>query len=219
MCDTFYSFLYPINNCPNHRIIALFAGLLSAFCALLFLDSFPQICPANMYVILAICGVVSVITVAVFTQCMPATIATLAALALAMVFHVLFERYIAVPTQYSIYIAANIFFVLIGAIIGAVLGTKYRKVSMKLTGAVMGSFLIVASIGVVIDEFSKGVQTHFNLWEFAVNPKGFVNKCGQITSGGGGTNAFVIMFVAWIVLSVCSLVYQVWLQSYVNLYI
>eukprot|EP01083_Nonionella_stella_P012041 34201_1 len=108
--------------------------------------------------------------------------------------------------------------VVLGGFIGYVLGYAHPRFIMKSIGAVLGSFLVVSSVGYFIDKFvlAPGARnkTSFNLWGFYRRAMRGGNPL-SITQRDVCERRKVVtiaMVASWIILCVCSLVYQFCIQ-------
>eukprot|EP01083_Nonionella_stella_P217404 780586_1 len=105
--------------------------------------------------------------------------------------------------------------VVLGGFIGYVLGYAHPRFIMKSIGAVLGSFLVVSSVGYFLDAFVLAAgacnKTSFNLFGFYESAMRGLSDTRRAVCES--RNAVTIAMVAsWIILCVFSLVYQFCIQ-------
>eukprot|EP01083_Nonionella_stella_P024066 66576_1 len=100
-----------------------------------------------------------------------------------------------------------------GGIIGFLFGIYRSRNTMKLVGALFGSFLVVSSIGFFLDEYCNlAHRTNFNLAELY----GMVVHRSNVPVPGtprGGNPVKMAMRISWVILCGFSIVYQCCVQQ------
>eukprot|EP01083_Nonionella_stella_P239214 837497_1 len=110
---------------------------------------------------------------------------------------------------------------ILGGIFGLLFGIYRSRKTMKLVGAVFGSFLVVSSVGFFLDKYVFGeTRTNFNLAQICrMVDKDWVDLGVARVASCRENPVKLAMRVSWVILCVCSLVYQCRVQqSYVPSY-